>query len=377
LDEDRIASNWLQVFVYNSSTDSLRTAVAKKYDKLPLNQKGGVTYLFLTLCEMFQMSREVKEAMFKFLDIFKRNGVSRYTGENILVVSEEILGVCKRLDAIKALQEEHVTDVLSGLSICTNKRFRDMFNHLKQNAELDNLHILGTVPINASSMEQIKAILDKAVDTYDKLCTAQIWNSTNNGGPRAVTSVAVNRKCWNCNGSDHQAQTCPKAQNKALFEKNRKAFQEAKKSGNKDGATTTRGGSDNVDGTDNTRKKWDAQGMSMINGVLHVHCKQCGPNTTHSTGLHKAFIEQGSSFKLASTHPYAKECIKLGQNNPAISKAMSTPSSTSSLLSSSTGSSMISIDRSKLEQNLADFERSSTDPNASQLSEMFRTLFLN
>jgi hypothetical protein len=117
--------------------------------------------------------------------------------------------------------------------------------------------------------------------------------------------------------------------------------------------------------------------MSMINGVLHVHCKQGGPNTTHSTGLHKAFIEQGSSFKLASTHPYAKECIKLGQNNPAISKAMSTPSSTSSLLSLSTGSSMISIDRSKLEQNLADFERSSTDPNASQLSEMFRTLFLN
>jgi len=127
------------------------------------------------------MSREVKEAMFKFLNIFKCNGVSRYTGKNMLVVSEEILGVCKWLDIVKALQEEHVMDVLSGLSIRTNKHFRDMFNHLKQNAELDNLHILGTVPINASPMEQIKAILDKAVDTYDKLCTALIWNSTSNG----------------------------------------------------------------------------------------------------------------------------------------------------------------------------------------------------
>ena len=104
-DEDRIVSNWLQVFVYNSSTDLLWTAVAKKYNKLPLNQKGGVTYLFLTLCEMFQMSRKVKEAMFKFLEIFKHNVVSRYTGENICVVSEEILGVCKRLDMVKALQE--------------------------------------------------------------------------------------------------------------------------------------------------------------------------------------------------------------------------------------------------------------------------------
>ena len=61
---------------------------------------------------MFQISCKVKEAMFNFLDIFKRNGVSRYTGENVLVVSEEILGVCKWLDAVKALQEEHVTDVL-------------------------------------------------------------------------------------------------------------------------------------------------------------------------------------------------------------------------------------------------------------------------
>jgi hypothetical protein len=116
----------------------------------------------------------------------------------------------------------------------------------------------------------------------------------------------------------------------------------------------------------------------MINGVIHVHCKQCGPNTTHSTGLQKAFVEQGSSFKLALTHPYAKECIKLRQNNPAVSKAMSAPPSSSSLPSTlSTGSSMISIDRSKIEQNLAVFERDSTDPNVSQLSEMFRTLFLN
>jgi hypothetical protein len=33
------------------------------------------------------MSREVKEAMTKFLYIFKRNGISCYTGENVLVAS--------------------------------------------------------------------------------------------------------------------------------------------------------------------------------------------------------------------------------------------------------------------------------------------------
>jgi hypothetical protein len=67
--EDRIASNWLYLFIYNSSTDPLHTAVGKKYDKLP----GGVSYLYLTLNEMFQMSGCNVQI---FIDIFKQNGVS-------------------------------------------------------------------------------------------------------------------------------------------------------------------------------------------------------------------------------------------------------------------------------------------------------------
>jgi hypothetical protein len=69
-----------------------------------------------------------------------------------------------------------VFDVLSGLVICTNSRFRDLFKHLKQNKDLSNLHILGTISPNATPMEQIEAIMEKAVDTYGTLCTAQVWN---------------------------------------------------------------------------------------------------------------------------------------------------------------------------------------------------------
>ncbi len=79
------------------------------------------------------MSHKVKEAMYKFLDIFKQNVMSQYSGESVLVVSEEILGLCKPLDAVKAMQEENVINVLPGLSICTNKRFQSMFEHVKQN----------------------------------------------------------------------------------------------------------------------------------------------------------------------------------------------------------------------------------------------------
>lgn len=116
-DGDLIASLWLKEFIYNSSTDSLRTAIDKRYIKIPLEQRGGVTYLWYCLDEMFTMSREVRQAMLDFIDLFKRRGVSRYTGENILVVEEELMCVTKRLAADGSLTEDHVIDVLCGLSI--------------------------------------------------------------------------------------------------------------------------------------------------------------------------------------------------------------------------------------------------------------------
>ncbi len=85
--------------------------------------------------------------MLKFLDIFKHNGVSCYTDSNVLVVSEELLDVCKHLDVVKALQKEHVTDIISGLSIFMNKHFKDMFNHLKQNAEWTISKFSGLCPL--------------------------------------------------------------------------------------------------------------------------------------------------------------------------------------------------------------------------------------
>jgi hypothetical protein len=70
------------------STDSLRNAVAKKCNKLDNNSRGYVMYLFLTLREMFQMSKEAKLAMLSFIEFFKKGGIAKYSGENVLISSE-------------------------------------------------------------------------------------------------------------------------------------------------------------------------------------------------------------------------------------------------------------------------------------------------
>ena len=69
--ENCTASTWLKEFVYNLSTDALRIAVTKKYERLPDAQLSGVIYLYYTLCEMFEMSREVKEAMISFYRVLQ------------------------------------------------------------------------------------------------------------------------------------------------------------------------------------------------------------------------------------------------------------------------------------------------------------------
>jgi len=79
-DDDLTASLWLKEFIYNSCTDSLHTANDKKFTKIPLEQQGGVTYLWYCLDEMFTMSREVRQAMLNFIALFKRRGMAQYTG---------------------------------------------------------------------------------------------------------------------------------------------------------------------------------------------------------------------------------------------------------------------------------------------------------
>ena len=101
--------------------------MGKKYEELEVKLRGGVIYAYLTLREMFEVNRDTQESMQSFLQFFKKRGVAHYPGENVVVASAELLGVSKRLASVNALTSENVHDVLTGLSICNNTRFKEMF----------------------------------------------------------------------------------------------------------------------------------------------------------------------------------------------------------------------------------------------------------
>ncbi len=118
--------------------------------------------------------------------------------------------------------------------------------------------------------------------------------------------------------------------------------------------------------------------------MLYINCKTCGLNTSHWTRQHDAYVKNSSSFKLASTHFYIKECTRLSQGYTAVMKTASgtvpPPPSVHVPVrgpAPATGSTTLTIQRGKLESMLADYKFNSTNPNALDLSDMIQSLFLN
>ncbi len=124
-------------------------------------------------------------------------------------------------------------------------------------------------------------------------------------------------QCWNCVEKGHRADKCKKPKDPVTYNKNQKAFKEGK-------IKSSGGGSDSNKSDKNSpeyqRKQWEANACNMVDGVLYINCKTCGLNTSHETRQHDAYVTNSSSFKLASTHFYVKECTHLAQGYTGVMK---------------------------------------------------------
>ena len=98
--------------------------------------------------------------MLGFIRFFKKRDISHYPEENVSVVSNELLGVCRSLDVEDALTDEHIIDILTGLAIVDNLRFKKMFEKLLNCADLGTVNILPSINQDDKPLVQIEGILD-------------------------------------------------------------------------------------------------------------------------------------------------------------------------------------------------------------------------
>jgi len=392
-DEDRVASRWLQSFVHNSSTDELRSAAHKKYDKLPKNQRGGVIYLYYTLTSMFTMSRDIKQAMLNYLDYFKNQGLAKVVrNENVLQAEAEIVGVCKRLDAAGALHEDVIIDILTGLSITSVSDFRKMFDTMLQNAKFGNYSLLPGVTNMSTTMEIIEAIFSQATDYYDKMNHSNKWNVANKGGGAGGGSGSggsrhLTNACFNCEEQDCNLRICKKPKDDRRIEKNKKAYHDKKVSrenGNRGGSNGggsnrygnykgNNGGKEEKVGPESQRKKWDNQGLHLVNGELMLHCKTCGYNDTHGSGGHVKWQSNPNK----KHNGLERERALLACKGTEGATPPPTSVSDQSTLTGTSGGTTLTFSRASLEQRFSSFERNSTDPNAANIAAAMRSMFLN
>jgi hypothetical protein len=178
------------------------------------------------------MSKEVKLAMLSFIESFKKGGIVNYSGENILIALEI------RLDALKALTEEHVHDILTNLSIFNNNTFKSMYKLMAEQADLGN-KILPTITAESTSMDAIETVLDKVTGIYGFRCHAKKCNITKKGGGGTFNysgggsgggsgGVKSNLKWLNLGKVGCRPSICDKPLTGELIEKNKRKYMAAK-----------------------------------------------------------------------------------------------------------------------------------------------------
>eukprot|EP00956_Cyclotella_meneghiniana_P017859 scaffold29406_cov63-Cyclotella_meneghiniana.AAC.2 len=226
---------------------------------------------------------------------------------------------------------------------------------------------------------------------YNTLCIANLWIKVKDR-TSALNTIVVKRTCWNCGEEGHTVGECTKPRDEAAISRNRDAFRN--RNTNNGGGGRGRGGNggrgngggrgrgsgrggrgtpQNSDAVEYHRKAWENSGIKFdSDGVLKVNCKVCGLNTTHSSGFHNAYIQNPSTFVLPPNHPYIAACqivktTRGGQTLPSNPPHTPPPSQPSGQNSSGQAGSL-TLDRASLESKMSQYERNSTDPNASSIS---------
>jgi hypothetical protein len=97
--------------------------------------------------------------------------------------------------------EEHVHDILTGLSIVNNNKFKSMYKVMAEQSDLGN-QLLPSITDECTPVDKIEAVLAKGTDMYNFLYHAKKWNMVKKGGGWTFNysggDVPAEQDCLNC-----------------------------------------------------------------------------------------------------------------------------------------------------------------------------------
>ena len=175
---ENITSNrWAIVATQNCCTSELRELIKNKYEPIPQHFKGAVTYAWVLCHNLFAHSRDTISSLKKYLKLWESKGLQRIKGENVTIARKEIVAVSRRLNATNSLPDETTIDVLTGLTKCSQPKFREVFKSYLQDATKASLDISESRQWgHNNALGEVEMFMNKALDFYNSLCTGSQWH---------------------------------------------------------------------------------------------------------------------------------------------------------------------------------------------------------
>ena len=234
-----------------ANTDSdLVNKVKESYNEYNADEHGGPLFFKLMMDALLNNSKEAADYLIAQV---KRIKISEYDGENVPLVVSQIRSAVTRLQSLKTDQktsvpDDFVDDIIKVFQMTSVPDFNALFKALDMQSQLTAVQTGSTAP----AKQTINAVLAFAELQYRKFQSSGQWMGVSHKASEmaflsaltafanGATSVKI---CFNCGGTGHTFQKCPKPKNAERIASNRKLFNQEKKKKKKsqDKATKNQG----------------------------------------------------------------------------------------------------------------------------------------
>jgi len=176
-------------------------------------QDDGTVILKIMLDQMFCLTTDMVQALQDFLEHFRAKDLAHVPGENVVVITKQLLVVSTRLAEVNKLPTKTVKCVLQGFALSSVDKFKEPFELMLMQKQIDDMNkVVGLKLSSDLTLACIKTICIKATTTYESLSLSNEWN----------IPLGTALSCWNCGSEKHRADKCNQPRDNKEFGKNKR-----------------------------------------------------------------------------------------------------------------------------------------------------------